>query len=170
MISQDTEALYTINSGSGELESANFLGRVALQAFPFMATGFLAGAPGIGAPTRMLVGLNSARVPAALNDQTATPVVVDFAEPPFQADLSLELTLLQPLLNELVDVRATVTNHGPNDAEGVQVQVRIANPDNTGFQPIECLAGGAAVCSGGDDLNGHQWVGALIPNLRAGKP
>ena len=169
MISQDTEALYTINSGSGELESANFLGRVALQAFPFMATGFLAGAPGIGAPTRMLVGLNSARNPAALNDQTATPVVVDFAEPPLQADLSLELTLLQPLLNELVDVRATVTNHGPNDAEGVQVQVRIANPDNTGFQPIECLAGGAAVCSGGDDLNGHQWVGALIPNLRAGQ-
>ena len=167
MIEQDNEALYTINSASGQIESANFLGRVVLLSpQPSTPGGFLVQPPGGSAATRVLVGLNSARIPVALNDQAETPVVVNFTDPPLQADLSLELTLLQPLVNELVDVRATVTNHGPDDAEGVQVQVGIAN---TEVEPIECLAGGAAICSVGDDAHVYRWVGAVIPNLRVGQ-
>jgi hypothetical protein len=165
---QDNEALYTMNSTSGQIESANFLGRVVRPDDSSAPTGFLTQIPGGSAESRMLVGLNSARIPVALNDQAETPVVVNFTDPPLQADLSLELTLLQPP-RDLVDARATVTNHGPNDAEGVQVQVGIADPDNTGFEPIECLAGGAAVCSGGDEVHVYRWVGAVIPKLRVGQ-
>jgi len=82
--------------------------------------------------------------------------------PPPSADLSLSLSLVQPLVtgNGTVDVLATVTNNGPADAEAVQVQVGVDDPDNNGRPPLECFPGGVAICNTGG--------GALIPSLPAG--
>ena len=76
--------------------------------------------------------------------------------------MSLSLSLVQPLVtnNGTVDVLATVRNNGPADAEGVQVQVGVGGPDNTGVPRLECFPEGVAICNAGG--------GALIPSLPAG--
>ena len=107
----DGETLVTVSAAGDRIESANLLAGTPESP---VAPVFLAAAPGVNAPLRMLVGLNSSRIPVAFNDETMTPVVVDFADPPPQADLSLELTLLQPVVisSALTDFRATVRNQG----------------------------------------------------------
>lgn len=156
------EALFTIRADGGALESAHFVAGVLYPGFS-QPGGYVAAPPGGGAvPARMLVGVNSGRIPVVFNDQTETPLIVDFVEPAATADLSLSLQLGMPLVNtnQTVDVIATVRNNGPADAEGIQLSVLLEEALlNGGNQPLECFPGGLAICNGG---------GALIPNLPAG--
>jgi uncharacterized protein (TIGR03437 family) len=156
------EALFTVNPGDGTLANSSFLGGVTAAALPSQINAFLAAPPGGSAPLQVLVAVNSGRIPVIFNDRAATPILVDFADPPPSADLSLSLSLVQPLVtgNGTVDVLATVTNNGPADAEAVQVQVGVDDPDNNGRPPLECFPGGVAICNTGG--------GALIPSLPAG--
>lgn len=142
------EALFTIRSIDGTLQSSYFLGGVTASQ-PGQPSGFLAALPGGSAPPRMLVAVNSGRIPVIFNDQAATPVLLDFVDPPPSADMSLSLSLVQPLVtnNGTVDVLATVRNNGPADAEGVQVQVGVGGPDNTGVPRLECFPEGVAICN-----------------------
>ena len=155
------EALFTISPGGDQLETANFLGGV------FHPGELLAAGAGLSAPQRALVAVNSARIPVVFDDKSTTPVLVDFAEPSLQADLSLDLKLLQPLVftngssgYATVDVLATVNNNGPADAEALQVQTEVRAPDG-GYDdlPFECFSEGA-ICG----VNN----GAMIPRLPAG--
>jgi uncharacterized protein (TIGR03437 family) len=156
------EAMFAVDSGNGALESAYFLGGVTSASQPGQPNGFLAAPSSGSAPPRVLVAVNSGRIPVIFNDQAATPVLMDFVDPPPTADLSLSLSLVQPLVtgNGTVDVVATVQNNGPADAEGVQVQVGVGDPDNTGTPLLECFPGGVAIC--------NTRNGVLIPSLPAG--
>ena len=147
------EALFTVSSDGSAIESSEFLGGVTVPDFPPL--GFLAAPASGSAPARILVAVNSGRIPVIFDDWPATPVVLDFVDPPAAADLSISLNLVAPLLtdNDTIDVLATVHNNGPADAEGVQVNV------GSSGQPLECFPGGIAICTTG---------GALIPNLPAG--
>ena len=157
------EALFAISSNGGNIESSYFLGGITgvFQA-KGSPNGFLAAAPGGPAPVRMLVATNSARVPAIFNDQATMPLLVSFSDPPPQADLSVSLSLVKPFVvgNGTVDVRITVSNNGPADAEGVQLRAKVTDMTNGTATVIGCSPGGVAICNAGD--------GALIPKLPSG--
>jgi hypothetical protein len=157
------EALFTVNPGDGALESSSFLAGVTPPGLISQPTALLAAPSGGSGTQQVLVAVNSARIPVIFNDRAAAPVLVDFADPPPRADLSLALSLVAPLVtnNGTVDFLATVTNNGPAGAEGVQVQVSIGGPDGPDTTPLlECFPGGLAICYAGG--------GALIPSLPAG--
>jgi uncharacterized protein (TIGR03437 family) len=149
------EAMFTIAADGSAIDSSGFLGGITNPNFP--PIGFLATPPGGSAPARMLVAVNSGQIPVIFNDQAATPVVLDFMDPPPAADLSLSLYLVAPVVidNDTVDVIATVYNNGPADAEGIQLFATLG--DST--PALECFPGGIAICNTG---------GALIPTLPAG--
>ena len=145
------ETLVAISADGNRIEGANYLAGAAQQTF--YGPLFLAKAAGVSAPLRMLVSLSSSRIPVAFNDQTLTPVVVDFASPPPQADLSVDIKLLHPVPigSGVIDVLVTVRNHGPADAEGIQVPA---------WGQIACIPDGIAICNE---------YGALIPKLAPGQ-
>jgi len=149
------EALFTISSAGDTIQSANFLGGVMRP-----PGGLLAAATSTNTPPQMLVALDSLQIPVALNDQVTAPVLLNFTEPAPTADLSLSLSLVQPLVSRTgtIAVLATVTNNGPAAAEAVQVEV---NPVGDGsVSPLQCLPDAVAICNAG--------VSALIPRLPAG--
>ncbi len=146
------EALFTISADGSAIESSNFLGNVLQPSF------LAAVPPGVSAPAQILTAVSSARIPVIFNDQAASPIVLNFTDPPPSADLSLTLSLRVPVVsdNSTVDILATVHNAGPANAEGVQV---VAVENGIDADRLECFPGGIAVCNP---------QGALIPNLPAG--
>ncbi len=133
-------ALFTIRAAGDRLESANYL-RGTTHA------GAVAAVPaGVSAPPRVAVVLASAQIPVVFDDHRTNSVVVDFLDPPPQADLSVSARQTRSQ-----NLSVTVRNNGPDDADGVFV---------TGFQ-AQCEAGEAAICYVGN--------GTLIPKLAAGQ-
>lgn len=167
------ETLFAINSDGATLEGSYFLG--GITAPPTFSNkvgmrwpqGFLAAVPGGAAPLRMLVATSSARVPVVFNDQVTAPLLLSFSDTPPQAELSVSLSLVKPFAvgtgiaaNGTVDVRVTVSNNGPADAEGVQLRANVGDINGGSATVAGCLPGGVAICNAGG--------GAHIPLLRAG--
>lgn len=165
--SEQGETLFDVSSNGAITANTYFLGSVVRSQGSnylgvFQPAGRIAAAPGGSAPAQVLVATNSARVPVVFNDQAEMPLLVSFSDPPPQADLSVSLSLVKPFIasNGVIDVRVTVSNSGPSDAEGVQLRAKVGDQNNSTALVIGCFPEGVAICNAGD--------GALIPALPAG--
>ena len=161
------EALFRLGT-EGAIEKDYFVGGVAFAGFGLNNNGvprphgYLAAVPGGDAPLRILIATTSGRIPAIFNDQATRPLLMNLKEPTVEADLSISVEALKPLVlgNGSIEVRITVSNHGPGNADGVQLQAKIGDVNNSTATVIGCFPGGVAICSVGN--------GALIPALPAG--
>jgi uncharacterized protein (TIGR03437 family) len=155
------EALFTVNSDGAAIENSNFLGGLtaALNDAAFGKNGFLS--PGAAGPVGVLVTTNSGRFPVIFDDQAARPLLVGFSDRQPQADLSLSVRLARPYVfgNDTLRIRLTVTNNGPDDAEGVRLRASVTGNNNDGTM-IGCVPGWIAICNAAG--------GAVIPVLPAG--
>ncbi|MGA2038230.1 MAG: hypothetical protein ABSH42_03045 [Bryobacteraceae bacterium] len=125
-------------------------------------------APGLNGGIRVLLTTMSSGFPVAAPDEGSTPLIVDLPATVPSADISVGWVQLWPwacssapgVTCDYLGLRAVITNHGPDDAEAIQVTIPTTWNNNVNAYLVECVPNGVAICQG-PGL-------AMIPTLPAG--
>lgn len=158
-------AVVTLDSAGGAITREQFLP----QPPPYSSDDHpVALGPGLNGAVRVLLTTTSSGFPVAVSDEASTPLIVDLPATVPSADVSVGWVQLWPwacsdapgATCDYLGLRAVITNHGPDDAEAIQVTIPTTWNNNVNAYLVECVPNGVAICQG-PGL-------AMIPTLPAG--